>query len=64
MKRTKTIIADDGNTRATITIKLNNNGSLCRFETDSAIEALTSSIMSIVPDMRYIGVRLSELKVK
>lgn len=65
MKRVKTIIADDGQTKATVKIEINDyGGKLVRYELDSMVEQLASAIMKQIPDTQYLGVRLSELVVK
>lgn len=64
MKRVKTIIADDGETKATVNIEIVDNGRLTRDEVGVMAEILTSQIMAIMPNTRFLNVRLSQLVVK
>lgn len=64
MKRVKTIIGDDGDTKVTVAITVDDSGKLMRHEVNSMTEELTSTIMRVVPSVRYLNVQLSELVVK
>lgn len=64
MKRVKTIIGNDGFTKVTVAITVEDSGRLMRHEVNSMTEALASSIMGVIPSVRHLDVQLSELVVK
>lgn len=64
MKRVKKIVGDDGDTRVTIDIHVDDyTGKLRRHEIDEMVEGLASNSMPVIASARYLGVRLSQLKV-
>lgn len=64
MKRRKTLFAADNNTKATIEIRLNcAAGGLVRSEQDHLIEQISSGIMQVLADAKYLHVHLSEIRV-
>lgn len=64
MKRTKTITANDGDTKVEITIKINTTRALLREEVTAMAEGLASSIMAQLPHARYLDVPLSKVRVQ
>lgn len=64
MKRTKTILAIDDDTRVEITIKVNARPMLTRDEVSSLTEGLASAIMAQLPNVRYLHIPLSKIRVR
>ena len=64
MKRTKTIVGDDGQTRIEITIRVNDRGALTRIESEVLTDALSDSAMSTINSARYTSIPLSRIRVR
>lgn len=65
MKRTRTIIADDGDTKVSVVVKIDSApGGLMRGEVDRMGKVITDGIMSTLSTTRNLSVYLSDIRVK
>ena len=66
MKRVKTITANGHKVSISIKVQIDTggNGTLTRGEVDEMVHRAASRCMMIIPDIPYIHVALSEVKVK
>ncbi len=65
MKRVKTVLANDGRTKARVTIELDSEyGGLTRDEQAELLENIASGTMQTLAGARYFNVSLSEIRVR
>lgn len=63
MVRVKTIRVCDGDVDITVTARIETIG-LTAWESNSQMNALTSGIMRAIPALPFVGIYLSQIKVK
>lgn len=64
MKRTRTIVADRDGRRVEVVIRVNTRYGLARDEVGELVDDLSDAIMRAIPDVRYMHVPLSRIKVR
>lgn len=64
MKRTKTIVADDGSTKVSVVIKIDDSHGLTRDELSCMASRLSDGVMSTLATEKYLGVYMSDIRVK
>ena len=66
MKRVKTISANGRKVSVSIRVQIDTgrNRLLSRYDTDEMVNRIASRCMIIIPDIPYVHVALSEVKVK
>ncbi len=66
MKRVKTISANGRKVTVSINVQIDtgSNGLLTRWEVEEMVNRLASKCMVIIPEIPYVHVALSEVKVK
>lgn len=63
MKRTRTILADDGETKVSVVVKVDARF-LSRSEVNSISSTITGGVMNQLANTRYLSVYLSDIRVK
>lgn len=63
MKRTRTIVADDGNTKVSVVVKVDAEF-LSRGEVNAVSDIISSGVMNQLANTRYLSVYLSDIRVK
>jgi len=66
MKRVKTISANGRKVSVSIRVQIDTgrNRLLSRYDTDEMVNRIASRCMIIIPDIPYVHVALSEVKIK
>lgn len=64
MKRVRTISANDGQTKVTVLVKIENSHGLIRDEVKAMGEIIASGVMNQLANTRYLSVYLSDIRVK
>lgn len=64
MKRVKTLVGDDGQTRIEITIRVNDRGSLMRHESERLVDGLADSTMLAISAARHTNIPQSRIRVR
>jgi len=64
MKRTRTLLADDGGTKVSVVIKIDNDDSLTRGEVNSMSSRLADGMITLLGNTRNLEVYMSDIRVK
>lgn len=64
MKRTRTIVADDGGTKVSVVVKIEDRGGLTRGEVNTMSDIIASGVMIQLAATSYLSVYLSDIRVK
>lgn len=63
MKRTKTIVADDGANRVSVSLKVETDD-LTRDEAADMVSRLTDGVMTLLGNTRHLHVYMSDIRVR